>query len=414
MLDRTVAWLARRSALELVLLLALVAEALFLWDLGHPARLMFDETYYVPAGRSTYGMTGPANVEHPLFAKWLIGLSMALFGDTPFGWRVLSTLAGTATMVSLFAIALALFRDRRAAVTAALIALLDQMLFIQARIAMLDVFMGAFLTAGIALALWGWRTKGDARPRLFGAGLCLGLAVGCKWTAIPYVALACAAAAIAQFRDPAAFRRAGRWTPALWIGVPALAAYFATFAPALGYAEQPLRPGDLIGYQLFIYGEQIKPLSAHTYMSDWWQWPLISRPIWYFYEVDDGAQRGVILLGNPAVMWGGLIAVGACLWWGLKARSTPLLWAAGGYLFAIGVWIVIPKKIGFYYYYYLPALLLSIALAGALHHMRSGRVAALFLAVAAAMFVYFLPIISAAPLADAQAFRHWMWFSSWP
>jgi dolichyl-phosphate-mannose--protein O-mannosyl transferase len=413
-LDRIVDWLARRSPLQLALIVALVAEVLFLGHLGDPAKMVFDETHYVPAARATFDMLRRTNEEHPLFAKWLIGLSMALFGDDPWGWRVLSTVAGTATAVSIFAIALALFEDRRTALTAAVIALLDQMLFIQARIAMLDSYMAAFLMTGLALALWAWRGERDARPRLFSAGLCLGLAVGCKWTAIPYVALACVTAAIVALRTPGRLARTGRFTPALWIGLPALAAYFATFAPALGYADNPLGLGQLVSYQFHLLDEQTKPLAAHTYMSDWWQWPLISRPIWYFYEAIGGVQRGIFLVGNPAVMWGGLIAVIACLWRGLQTRSPALLWAAGIWVFAFGMWIVIPKKIGFYYYYYLPALFLSLALAGAFQHMRSGRIPALFLAIALGLFVYFYPIIAGTPLANDQAFLHWMWFSTWP
>jgi len=37
-----------------------------------------------------------------------------------------------------------------------------------------------------------------------------------------------------------------------------------------------------------------------------------------------------------------------------------------------------------------------------------------FVILAFGMAVYFLPIISAAPLSGEQAFLHWMWFSSWP
>lgn len=413
MLDRMVDWLARRTALELALILAAVAELLFLAHLGDPNKMVFDETHYVRAARIIYGLESPANEEHPVLAKWLIGLSMDWFGDTPWGWRVLGTVAGTATALSIFWIAMLLFQDRRTAVTAGVIALLDQLLFIQARIAMLDTYMAAFLMAGLAFALWAWRGPGDARWRLAAAGLSLGLAVACKWAAAPYVALACIAAAIARWRDPARFAGTSLLTPALWIGIPALVAYFVSFAPAFWYQHGPLSIARLLPYQLEMYVQQTKPLSPHTYMSDWWQWPLISRPIWYFYEQVDGVQRGILLVGNPAIMWGGLIAVAACLWWGVKDRSPALLWAGGIWVFAFALWVVIPKKIGFYYYYYLPALFLSLALAGAFQKSRTGKEPAIFLTVALAAFLYFYPIIAALPLVNDQAFLTWMWFDSW-
>ena len=61
-----------------------------------PSQPMFDETHYVPAARDIFGMAARANEEHPPFAKWLIGLSMALFGDSPAGF-ITSAVSRTST-----------------------------------------------------------------------------------------------------------------------------------------------------------------------------------------------------------------------------------------------------------------------------------------------------------------------------
>ena len=80
------------------------------------------------------------------------------------------------------------------------------------------------------------------------------------------------------------------------------------------------------------------------------------------------------------------------------------------------MWAIVPKSLGFFYYYYLPSLWLPLALAAAFHRFGQGcwrywDEAAL--ALTGALFVYFFPILSAAPLAGPPAFGHWMWFSSW-
>ena len=402
------AWLERFSPLQMALLLALLAELLFAVHVNQPTKLMFDEIYYVPAGRDIFNLVGPANEEHPLLAKWLIGLSTALFGDNSLGWRAPSTVAGTATVLAIYAIALRLFADVRTAATAGLLAILNQMLFVQARIATLDVFAGAFLFAAIAVLAWGY---GRSHPRrwLIGAGVCIGLAVGCKWSSLPFVAPLGLAVLWGWRRD---WLRAG-----FTFGLAALLAYAVTFAPALFYATNPLKLDQLFAWQAHMYDLQTRPLAHHTYQSEPWQWPLITRPIWYLYEPVAGVERGVLLVGNPAIMWGGLVALAACLWDGVKERNPALLTVSGLYIFSQGIWMVIPKKIGFYYYYYFPGLFLTLLLAAAFHHnyRREERwIPAAFLVLSFGLFAYFYPIISAAPLPNDRAFEHWMWLSTWP
>ena len=395
-------------------ILCVGAQILFLVGLEHPNEMMFDETHYVPAARNLFSGIAYGNVEHPLLGKWLIGLSMALFGDTPWGWRVLSTLAGTASVAALFGVAQALFRDTRASVAAALLAILNNLLFIQARIAMLDVFMGAFLLAGLWLMIEAWRHRGRGRAwRLACVGVMLGLAVGCKWAAAPYVALAAGVWLALGWRKGGAGALAGSFT----IGALAVLVYLATFIPAFFVSANRLAPGDLLVHQLELLRLQTQALSPHPYESQWWQWPWIGRPIWYLYERVDGVMRGVLFLGNPAVMWGGLVAIAACLAGGLRRREPALLLIAGLFLFGWLIFAIIPKKIGFYYYYYIPALILPLALAAAFHRFchgpRIGWLPPIFIGVAAALFANFYPVLSARPLGSDDAFKQWTWFDAW-
>lgn len=404
------------------LLLGFAAQILFLIGLEHPHQMMFDETHYVPAARELFRGVAYGNVEHPLFGKWLIGLSMALFGDTPFGWRALSTVAGTATLIVLFGIAQCLFRDVRLSFATGLFALFNQLVFVQARIAMLDVYMALFLLLGLWLLIDAYPRRGWAvRLRLIGAGLMFGLALGCKWAVAPYLALAGVAYLALRIRS----RRRGRlawagvsWIEgALWLGGVAAFSYLATFAPASVVALNRLAPEDILAQQLELYRLQTQPLADHPYESQWWEWPLMGRPVWYLYERVEGYMRGVLLIGNPAIMWGGLVAVAACAAGGLRRRDPRLLLIALLFVFAWGVWALIPKRIGFYYYYYLPALILPLALAAAFHLFCSrGRrrtIPPAFLALAVALFAYFYPILAARPLASDQAFKRWTWFDSW-
>jgi dolichyl-phosphate-mannose-protein mannosyltransferase len=85
-------------------LIALLAQALFSFRLTVPTKLMFDEVHYVPAARTLITLAGPRNIEHPLLGKEIIAGGILLLGDNSLGWRFFSTLAGTATVLGVFAI----------------------------------------------------------------------------------------------------------------------------------------------------------------------------------------------------------------------------------------------------------------------------------------------------------------------
>src|ERR1700710_1605827 len=127
---------SRPRPLLVAILIGLVAEMLFLWGVATPHKLVFDEIHYVPAARALLALQAPLNTEHPLLAKELIAAGIALFGDNSFGWRFCSTLAGTASVLAVFAIVWLMLGRVRPAVIAALVTLLDFMVYIQARIAM--------------------------------------------------------------------------------------------------------------------------------------------------------------------------------------------------------------------------------------------------------------------------------------
>jgi dolichyl-phosphate-mannose-protein mannosyltransferase len=403
-----------RRPTVLALLIGLAAQLLFTVNLTRPSKLVFDEVHYVPAARTLLALERPANTEHPLLAKEMIATGIAVFGDEPLGWRAMSTLAGTATVLGVFWILLLLFGSTRTAAYGALFACINATLYIHARIAMLEPFLGAFVVLGIAALLWSMRSPPDrvVRRWILGAVL-LGLATAVKWAAAPYVLFALAAFLAVRDKRPGSWPGLGAVQGIALLGGVSIATYFLTFAPAFFYAQDPMTLARLIPFQLDMYGQQTQILQPHPYQSGWLSWPFDARPIWYLYEPVDGAVRGILYLGNPAVMWGGLVAVAwlGWHWWqtgSARAAAVALLW--GG---SLGVYAAIPKSIGFYYYYHLSGVFVCVALAAAFHLSGAARLRYWFAVGALVTFIWFYPIISAAALPGDQAFTRWMWFPSW-
>ena len=208
---------------------------------------------------------------------------------------------------------------------------------------------------------------------------------------------------------------------AFWtISLP-LAAYYASFTPIFLYREGAVAPWAIVPWHIYMAQLQESVIKHHPYQSVWWQWAINWRPIWYLYQVVDGSQRGVLLLGNPFTMLAGLAAMVWCLARGAGRRRWPDVLAALAYLATLGLWMVHAKPVQFYYHYLLPGALLMACLALALDALwrkararwwRWAAVAPLVLSLA--LFAGFFPILAALPLHHgARSFETWMWLPSW-
>ncbi|HEU4820707.1 MAG TPA: phospholipid carrier-dependent glycosyltransferase [Qipengyuania sp.] len=419
-----------RDPLGWCLALALAFWALLLVRLTMPAKPYFDEVHYLPAAREYWALGKFVNREHPLFGKELIALGMQLFGDRPLGWRIFPSLAGALT---LFAAMRALWfasQSRFATIAYGFLLASGFYIFVNARIAMLDIFMVAFT----ALAYWqlaaAVREPEKGRFHLAFAGVALGLALASKWNAAPLAVLPGLAFLAIRFR--AGRRRlllSQRGAPvpgvslleaAVWLGALPLAVYTLTYLPAWFFAEGAIGSRGGSANFLALHTEAIRlqesVVKRHPYMSSWPQWVLNSRSIWYLYEPVDGAQRGAVLIGNPLTI---LLGLPALVWAASEAilkRNSAATAVTVLYAVTLGFWIVSDKPVQFLYHYFLPSMALFAALALALDALWQAGwrwLALLPLVGGIAMFAHFYPILSAAPLSGPQAFTEWMWLNRW-
>ncbi len=348
------------TRLDTVLLVTITlgAAVLRLASLGRPLELVFDEIFYardacwyVIGTEATCGITDLASRAHPPLGKWLIGAGIALFGYDPFGWRVSAAVVGTATVALVYPLAWRLLRPITTPVAATVgaaaatgLLAIDFLHLVHSRVGMLDAFI-TFFVVGAVLAIvldrdrrrewtdapWWWRlTLG--RPWRLLAGVCLGAAVAVKWSGA-YVAPAVIGLVVAWeiaerrraepeagWRDwvIGAVRREALPTSVL-LGLVPLLVYVASYTGRM--------PGDLIALPwaegsvwLGIWNHQQAMLDFHTalsgnhpYQSPPWSWPLIKRPVAYWFSNEGGAYREILAHGQSAGVVAGAGRVGGAL-----------------------------------------------------------------------------------------------------
>jgi dolichyl-phosphate-mannose--protein O-mannosyl transferase len=406
-----------------------VAHFAFLVGIAIPDKFYFDEVHYVPAARQMLSADKSApqlNPMHPPLAKQLIALSIDVFGDTPLGWRYASVLFGALAIVGVYLCGLALFGAQNAAIAAAMIAFFNQMVFVQSRIAMLDIFALAFGLFATAAFLRGFHER---RPQLwFGlAGLASGLAAACKWSGLFVLATCMVIVAAVRLMQGwrVRFLDAGDqdwYRPDLWpdfklahfavcfVLIPAIV-YFATFVPLYGFSLP-----EIWEAQRRIFGDNTTTaIAGHTYMSAWPSWPLLVRPVWFLFDkIGEDEISAVVMLGNPLVFWPMLGALAFALRDLLVARQRDAFLVLAFYFGPYLAWALLPRALAFLYYYLPAATFGSLALVYMLRRGDSPRWLLWgFVAVACAGFAAMLPISAAFIGTSMATFTRLMIFQNW-
>jgi dolichyl-phosphate-mannose--protein O-mannosyl transferase len=317
------------------------------------------------------------------------------------------------------------------ATLAAFLLATDGLHVVHSRIAMLDVFLTTFVTAGVYFLIRDLRRMRGERPPpqsrawvsdVFGsrdrllAGACLGAAVATKWSGLAALALAAGLTAWGLRRPPAAGEpHRVRSVLLAFAAVPA-AIYVLSYVEF--FVQHPL---DVAGFarlqwHMFTAQMQVPPLPQN---SPAWSWPLLLHPVRYWPDPASGlplTQGTIVAVGNVALFWGFLVAlpflVRCCMAtdaWGLR-----LLLAFYGVMLLPWLAVSRPQFI----VYVLPSVpFMALAMAALLRGVGSravqragaaGMVAAQSLAAAA-----FLPVWLGLPVSAAWL-QHLRLLPGWP
>jgi dolichyl-phosphate-mannose-protein mannosyltransferase len=433
-------------------LVAAVAGVIRFWHLGRPHEVVFDETYYAKDAWALLHLgyegswpdrkiadpqilahpqviplsdTG-AFVAHPPTGKWVISLGEWVFGLDPFGWRFMTAVLGTLSVLMLCRIGRRLFRSTVLGCLAGALMAVDGLHYVMSRSALLDLVVMFFVLAAfgcllidrdhararLAAALpvgadghvgpdqdTGDRAGTGARPWRLTAGLFLGLAASTKWNGLYVLAFFMVltvlwdvgARRVAGARHPyrAVLRKDLGWSVLSVVPV-AVVTYLATwtgwFLSDNGYGRHwadgrggtwswipaPLR--SLWHYEYLVYRFNVGLHTPHRYQSNPWSWLVLGRPVAFSYQTPQPGQDGchaasacsqeILALGTPLLWWSACCALVYLLFrWALRRD-----WRAGAVLCAVGAgylpWFLYQDRtiFSFYAVVFVPYLCLAVAM----------------------------------------------------
>jgi dolichyl-phosphate-mannose-protein mannosyltransferase len=416
---------------------------------------------------------GASFVAHPPAGKWMIAIGEWIFGATPFGWRFMAALMGSLSVLILCRVARRMTGSTLLGCAAGLLLAVDGLHLVTSRTALLDIFLMFWILAGfgclvadrdhsrrVLAAKLQRGADGGFGPFVFHgwrilAGLCLGLACATKWTGIFYVA---AFGIMVLLWDMGARRAAGVQhayggaflldaVPAFvsLVGISAityLVSWWGWIFNAGGWGRGKvasnvlMRPfeamPDLWSYHKAVWNFHTSLQDKHPYQSWPWDWPILSRPVAFFYTEPaqgcgaDKCSREILGIGTPAIWWAalGALVVLAFIW--IHWRD----WRAGaillGYLTGWLPWFyyALDKRTMFLFYAtpMLPFMVLAIVmclglLIGPARDAGTRRVvgtaaAGAYMLVVLANFLYMYPVLTA-KFIPWESWRGHMWFDSW-
>jgi dolichyl-phosphate-mannose-protein mannosyltransferase len=396
-----------------MLLVGVCALALGVWArlyrLGFPAGILWDERYFPVMARKYLDGVYQFDL-HPPLGKFIIAVGIAILGDDALGWRIMPALFGLALLPLAALLGWYCLKDRVGAVLLVTFFAVETIFIVNSRTGVMDIFLVFFVLATFLAAL-----RAESNRQVVLSSVLLGLAIAVKWAAFP---VAVPAGYVLWRRGLLRPFLGGLWISAVvYVAVVYVGALVAVTA----------NPVEAWGWVWDWHVKAATKISAsipHGWGSPPWSWPIMLRPIRYFYGVNaEGLLQVIITIGNPLIWWFGTLAVVAGIFdVARKAMSRrlsaddPMIPMVLGYVCMLAPWL--PGTRIPYLYNYLPIypfamLALAYWLCKLWNARQWGRWAVVAFAVCAvALTVYFLPLAIALPISE-DALMNRVWTDYW-
>jgi len=399
-------------------LLAALIIALYSYRLNFPSVIYFDELHYTRFFHSfIFEHKYLFITVHPLLWGLVTWPFLVVFGERMLVWRMVSLLAGLLSILVVYALAKRISQSTRMALLAVFFFTLDCISMTQARIAMMNSLCLLLMLLSLYAFLEYWLDEKEVKiGALLKTGLCLGLAMSTKLTSLSMVLmiyLLFIQKVLINDKD----KVRSLFNGLIFLFILPILIYFTVYLWMFSLHGSTWHDIWFIQQFNFNYNLYISATQTHGYTSPWWGWPLLLRPIWFYFGHHNDTINAIMCIGNPAVFWMIPVMVFYLFWgWLRQGRSAVLGIILFGFLVQ-WLFYALCHRMTFFHYFYVSMPFVAMGLALACDQLwRSGRAGRslvfFYLILVLGMFIYWYPLLTGLTISEAY-YRNHIWFSSW-
>ena len=443
----------------LLLTIVFLGLCLRLFNLGSIPGQTFDEVFY-PVFGLKYILGEPFFSVHPPVGTYFISLSIYLYHILPWtepllssgigisdlnpiSYRWLNAIAGTFIIYVAYRLCMELFSKKHLALLAALFFALDGSLLVDSRFGLINVYLSLFGLLSVLFLLQYFKGRGNL-TFLFVGCLMLGLTFSIKWNGLGFWLMSLLFILLILYlkkqfkiKQQDLFFSQDRKFGTNFLSL--------LFIPFLGYLlfwlpDLFFNGSDIAGRhsQMISYHTDNVELKLHPYSSSWFTWPIMFRPIAYYFSSQEVISasgesltmfNAVHLFPNPALTLLSLIAIFILSLNWLSSFSKVIssktynsdfvstTFILLGYYTNFLPWALVSRS-AFIYHYQASACFSFIALAYLLYKIslkEKAEYKALYIlsiTLIIAATIYWLPIQLGLDI-SAENFQSKMWLDSW-
>ena len=352
----------------------------------------------------------------------------------------MGTLVGIMMLPIMYVMAKLLFKKTGYAAFATILLSFDFMHFTQTRIATIDVYATFFIML-MYLFMYKFYEENynvtglkNVFKYIALAGICFGLGVASKWTSVyagAGLAVIFAVYMIKRFMEYHRYNSENYvrntvktllWCVLFFVIIP-IGIYILSYLPYAFVEPNGFTFENIWRIQVNMFNYHSELVAEHPFSSHWYEWPLMTKPIWYHITRLPGERIMTIsAFGNPAIWWVGIPAVATAAYYVITDRKNaqlPCLLLIG-YVAQYLPWALIGRVVFIYHYFSsvpFVILIITYTLKKIYEQAKNKKtvvaVAGVYVAFVIALFIMFYPAISGMETDRTYVKNVLTWFDGW-